>query len=433
MMKRIVFQMAVLGLVFPAMAFAQETLTLERALDLALKNNFDIRVSRHSYSKTQVNNTLGNAGMLPTVSLSGSGALSTTTDHQRLSDGSRNNTNPDKSSASAALELDWTLFDGGKMFVTREKLQQSERLGEIQYRSTVLQTSYDVVAAYYDIVRLKQQLRSIEESIRYNEERVTISETAYKNGSKSKTDLLQAKIDLNESSESALTQKLAIREAKRNLNILLARKPDIQFEVSDAIDVSYVPDEKALFKQLNENNTSLLAFQKEADISKLAYDETKSNYLPKFDLTAAWNQSVSRNSVNTTRRSSSSGPELSGRLSIPIYQAGEANRQKKLADLSRQSADADLERVRLEVNSDLQNMLEEFSNQKVLMEIEQDNCLLAKELLEISLERLRLGQTTSLEVHQAQENYVQSNTRLINYKFALKLAETRLKQLVSAL
>jgi hypothetical protein len=36
-------------------------------------------------------------------------------------------------------------------------------------------------------------------------------------------------------------------------------------------------------------------------------------------------------------------------------------------------------------------------------------------------------------VHLAQEKYMNSNARLINFRFNLKLAETKLKQLVAVL
>jgi len=79
------------------------------------------------------------------------------------------------------------------------------------------------------------------------------------------------------------------------------------------------------------------------------------------------------------------------------------------------------------------NTLTEFENQQELLKIETENNQLAKENIQISIERLKHGQATSLEVHLAQEDYVQSNTRLINFRYSLKLAETKLKQLVSGL
>jgi outer membrane protein TolC len=98
-----------------------------------------------------------------------------------------------------------------------------------------------------------------------------------------------------------------------------------------------------------------------------------------------------------------------------------------------QSAEYDLENSKILVNTQLQNALTDFENQQNLLSIEQENSELVKENLEISMQRLRFGQTTALEVRQAQQSYEDSLTRLINFKYNLKVSETKLRQLIAAL
>ena len=118
---------------------------------------------------------------------------------------------------------------------------------------------------------------------------------------------------------------------------------------------------------------------------------------------------------------------------IPLFSAGENKRKIAVAKLESETATYDLQNIKLQVNTLLENTLTDFENQQKLLEIETENNELAIENIKICLERLRLGQTTSLEVHIAQEDFVQSNTRLIDFRYNLKLAETKLKQLVSGL
>jgi outer membrane protein TolC len=131
--------------------------------------------------------------------------------------------------------------------------------------------------------------------------------------------------------------------------------------------------------------------------------------------------------------SRSIGPQLGGTISIPIFQSGNTNRQIETAKIQLQSAEYDLESTRLQVNVQLQNALTQFENQKQLLTIEKDNAVLAKENLEITIQRLRLGQTTSLEVSLAEGSFVESLTRLISFEYYLKVAETKLKQLIAGL
>ena len=218
---------------FISTTFAQNTITAEDAISIAMKYNYDILVARNNASIDSVNNSPGNAGMLPNMNISGSENFYPVNSlHQKFSDGTHYNSSDYQSnSLNTSIGLGWTLFDGGKMFVTKKKLSEIQSLGEIQFRDRVLQTVYDVILAYYDVVRQKQELASINEVITYNLERVKISQTSYEAGLSPKTNLLQAKIDLNVYQENAINQQSIIVAAKRTLNQFLGRNADFSFDV----------------------------------------------------------------------------------------------------------------------------------------------------------------------------------------------------------
>ena len=418
---------------FPALQ-AQEKLSLENAVNMALKNNFDISIANNSSTISKVNNTSGNAGMLPTVTLIGSGNYSLNNRYQKNTDGTSVNSNSVSStSVTAGAELSWTIFNGGKMFVTKSKLNEIQALGEIQYRDKVLQTLFNVIGAYYDVVRQNQQLKSINEALSYNKERVKISQAGYNAGSLIKTDLLQAKIDLNVALESQINQQFIIVQARKTLNQLLCVSKDSDLLVTDSIQLNYTPNRNDLIQRLNASNTSILSFQKQIDIANLAVKEFKSGYLPIVDFNAGYYFSQSTNTNASISQSRTVGPQVGGTLVIPLFSAGENKRKIAVARLESENANLDLQNIKLQVNILLENTLTDYENQQRLLEIETENNELALENIKISLERLRLGQSTSLEVHIAQEDYVQSNTRLINFRYNLKLSETKLKQLVSGL
>jgi outer membrane protein len=433
-MKKIILNICLL-ILFSSITLAQNILTAEEAVSIALKNNYDILVARNFATIDSINNTSGNAGMLPGLEITGSNRYSpdNKTD-QKLSAGTPIISSTNRSNSfNAGIGLNWTLFDGGKMFVTRKKLNEIQALGEIQFRERVLQTVYDVILAYYNVIRQKQQLASVNEVITYNLERVKISQTSFDAGLSPKTNLLQAKIDLNVYQENAINQKSIIIAAKRSLNQILGRSTEIPFEVPEFIPLEYKPDLKELNQKLDLSNTSILAFQKQVDVSKLNLKEMNTLLLPKIDFNADYGISQNNNTSGTVLMNRTIGPQIGGSISIPIYQSGNAGRKIKTAKIQLQSAEYDLESVRLQVNEQLQNALTQFENQQQLLIIEKDNAVLAKENLEISIQRLRLGQTTSLEVSLAEGSYVESLTRLINFEYNLKVAETKLKQLLSNL
>ena len=433
MKNKIIMMLFAASLCFTT-GFGQGVMTVEQAVDIALKNNYDVFVARNNADVAKVNNTAGNAGMLPTIGVNGTDNYSVNNVYMNLSSGSTITAAAGKSNVfNAGLGLNWTLFDGTKMFITKNKLSQVEKLGEIQFRDQVMTTVFNVIVAFYQVVQTKQQLLAVRDVMAYSLERVRILQKGYEAGIAHKNDLLQAKIDLNVNKEAEISQINTIRNTKRTLNQYLARDPDTQFEVADTIPLNYVPDPVDLMNKLYSNNTSVLNYQKQADIAQLSLNEFKTYRLPRLSMVASFNYNQNDNSASNVLTSRSYGPLLGGSLNIPIYQAGNALRQVKAAKIQLQSAEYTLENVKLQVNTELKSALTDYDDQKQLLSIEKDNLTLAKENLRISMERLRLGQTTALEVRQAQESYANSLARYYNFEYNMKVAETRLKQLVAGL
>ena len=412
---------------------AQMILTIEEAVNIAMKSNFDIMVARNDADIAIANNTMGNAGMLPTVDVNGSGRYEMDNVYQEQSSGNTVEYNPlSTTSINANAQLNWTLYDGGKMFVTKQKLNEIEALGEIRFRERVILSLIDVYATYYLIVRQKQQLAFIEEVIRLNKERVTIAQTGFDAGSIAKTDLLQAKIDLNVSQENAINQEFIIATTKNELRTLLAQQIDEDFDVSDSIPFNDLPDREEIIKKIDSTNTRILAYKKIVEIAGLSMKEYNRLYYPEIDLRAGYYFMQTNNSDGSLLLNRYSGPQVGATITIPLFNGGETKRKVKIAKLEMESAEYDLNNIIIEVDKELQNALTEFEYQKQLMKIEKENHELARENFQISLQRMKLGQTNTLEVHQAQENFVQSSTRLFNFEYNLKLAELKLKQLLAS-
>jgi len=413
---------------------AQPMLNPDEAIKLALKNYYDILIAQNDADIAKANNTAGNAGMLPTLDAEGSFNYSQENLDQKSSTGIETKSpNANSNTVNAGAFLNWTLFDGGKMFVTKSKLAEIESLGEIQFKDKVFQTVYDVTVAYYDVVRQKQQLVSINEVITYNEELVKILQTSFNAGLSPKTSLLQAQIDLNVYKENAINQKAVITAAKRTLNELLSRETNTDFEVSDSIPLSSLPDKNNFAKKLDSANTSILSLKKQVEIARLSLREFSTLRFPRISFNAGYNYTQNTNTAGSLLKNNSYGPIIGGTITIPLYQSGNINRQITTARLELQSEKYNLESIKLQVNTQLENALTQYENQEQLLKIEKDNDALAKENVEISIQRLRYGQTNALEIRQAQASYVDSRTRLINFEFNLKVAETKLKQLLSEL
>lgn len=415
-------------------SYAQTLITADSAVQIALKNNFDILVAKNDAEISKVNNTAGNAGMLPTAAITAYDNYALNNIYQKYKTSDTTLNGKYTNNLGAGVELNWTLFDGGKMFITRSKLNEIEALGELQFKEQVQQTVYAVLAAYYNVVKQKQQLASSLKVSAFNEERVKILQASFDNGLAAKNALLQAKIDLNVNRENVIAQQAVILTAKRALNQLLAFQSDyMDYNVVDSISSLYNVDKEQLQKQMEEQNATLLALQKQLNIASLTVKEFNTQYFPKLSVNAGYFLSQTNSDAGNTILNRAIGPQLGANLSIPLFQAGNVKRQVATARIQMQSIDWQIQNQKVLLRNQLINALADYDNQKQLLDIEKENVTLAQENMEIAIQRLRLGQSTALEVRQAQQSYEDALTRFTNFSYNLKISETKLKQLVSQL
>lgn len=410
-------------------------LTGEEAVRLALENNFDIRLSRADADLAKANNIKANAGMLPTVNfVAGDNIALNAFQQQRLADGREFNAyGALANNVNAGVQLSWTLFDGRRMYITKKRLEELEALGQLNLQNEVQQTSAVVLQTYYDIVRGRLQERALAEVITLNEERLRIAEARLAAGFAAQTDALQARIDLNQRRSDLLSQQNATFAAKRALNLLLARSAETAFDVAGNLVNTYTPARAELLQKMQTRNTGLLSLQKNADVAALIVDENRTLNKARVTGIGQVNALRSDNAVSLIQNNTQAGLTVGASLVIPLYTGGNFKRQVETAQLQAQQAVIRLDAQRLSIESELDNQLAFFQTQQQMLALEEDNVKNARENLNVSTERFRLGQTNALETQTAQNTLEQALFRQNLALYNLKATEVRLKLLAGEL
>src|SRR3989337_1598941 len=142
--------------------YSQSILTAEESVALALRSNYDILLVRNDSAAYALDYNYANYAFLPRLNGSASKLWNNNHQKQELSDGSKRDRKGIKSNnLVGSINLNWTLFDGLKMFATREKLAEFQKLGELSVRNQVVTTVANILTTYYNIVRQQQQLKAI--------------------------------------------------------------------------------------------------------------------------------------------------------------------------------------------------------------------------------------------------------------------------------
>jgi len=398
-------------LFFGAASFSQEVLTLDQAVGFALQKNFDILISRNDSLIASMNNSTGNAGMLPKVSLNLGDNYSLNNVNQELNSGSEiNKTNAGSNALNASVVLNWTLFDGMKMFANREKLKSLEEQGQLNLKNKIQKTIGAVIVAYYNVVYQKQQIKVQEQINKISEERVKLGSLRFENGSSSKAEMLQAKVDLNAGKAALLQLNTMLLQKKTGINQLIGQNAEADFDVSDEIPIN-----------LGLNLNDLLS--KSASGSR---KEVNAQRLPTVSFSAAYNYQYTKNDAGLILLNNTLGPSVGISVTIPLFNGFNATRQVKTATIDILSRQTELEKIKLQVSNEVFNAFKSYSLHLEALKLEEENITLAQENLDLSLARIKLSQATSLEVITAQNSLVAAYNRLLAAKLNAKIAETEL-------
>jgi outer membrane protein TolC len=413
---------------------ADPLLSADEAVSIALENNYGIRISQSDAEIARLNNTRGNAGMLPNINLVVNENFTLSAFQQSLANGSEFNAlGAPFNNANAGVQLTWTVFDGRRMQITKKRLEELEALGKTNLQATVQQTASTVLLAYYEIVRGRLQERALTEIITLNEERLRIAEARLAAGFAAQTDALQARIDLNQRRSDLVLQQAATANAKRTLNQLLVRPAATAFRVEETLNITYTPDANDLKTKILSNNPTLLALQKTADIATITVDENRALSRPRITANGQLNAVRSDNGAGFTVSNTQAGLTVGAGLVIPLYAGGNFKRQVETAQVAAQQSNLRLDNQRLVFETELDNQLAVYQSQQQILNIEEENVRIARENLQVSTERFRVGTTNGLEPQIAQNTLEQAISRRDLVLFNLKTTEIRLRLLAGEL
>lgn len=431
---KILFQSFILIMFCAATVSAQEVLTLESAVKIALENNYEIKIATNNLTIQKTNVAIGNAGMLPTVTANVVDNNSIQNSSQTRQDGTETELdNAKNNSLTYGVGLDWTIFDGMRMFARMDQLKELQKLGEAQLKLTLITRISDVNAAYYDLVQQQQQLAALDTTIVISNQRLTLAQNRFTIGKASKLEVLNAQVDLNTDQVALLRQKELYANSKILLNQLMARDVTTDFKVIDQLEVDsllLLPELKALAEKQNPQLETQIINKR---VAELELKQIKAARYPTLRVNTAYNFSESQSSLGFVAQSQSRGFNYGFSASLNLFDGFAQNRNEKIAKIQIENSKLNIDQQNLALNSQLATSYQTYLTNLELIALEENNELIAKQNLNITLDKFRIGTITTLEFRTAQLNYVNAKVRYSNAQFQGKLSEIALRELAGNL
>jgi outer membrane protein len=408
--------------------FSQQPMTLSEAIDISLKNNLDLQISKNNEKISNINNHIGVAGGLPSVLATANTNEQVTGLNQELSNGTTTNrTGVISNNSNIGLTASMLLYNGGRVLATKKRLEELQRLSQEQLNSTVQNAIADVMFKYYSVVQQQNFQSTLRQSIEVSKQRLALIEARRNVGLLGDSEYLQAQLDLNNQTQALQAQNIVIEQSKDDLLRTMVLSPNTEIVVKDTIIV----DEEVPWEKIEVNlkkNPDILAADIQININKIIERETNARRFPSVTVNTGFNYLINQSSAGFTLLNQNYGPFLGLGVSMPIY-TGTANvRQVQVAKVNTQNARLQREIIDQNFQNTAAKAWEAYTSNIQLIESEQKNYVLAQKLLNLITQKFQLGNATNVDIIIAQQSFENSGYRLNNLSYNAKVAEITLKQ-----
>lgn len=409
---------------------AQNYLTPEDAVATALENNFDIQIAKNNLEIDEINVHRGNAGMLPSLTGEFNMNNSILNSKQERTDGTiQELTNARNNSMNYGVNLNWTVFDGFSMFARYDQLKEFQKQGEAELKTNVVTLASQVLVTYFDLIQQHQILEAYKEAIDLSQFRLTLAETRFEIGKAAKLEVLNAKVDMNTDQTNLLRQQESIENTKTYLNLLMAEDLQTPIAVQSEWEINRELILDELITLSEQQNPVIQTALINQNIAEQELKRIKGSRYPQIALSTGYNFTHSENSLGFARQNDGRGFNYGVSVSFNIFNGWSQKRNESIAKIQIDNSKVLIEQQKQNIRSQIITNYQTYQTNLELITLEENNEQIAKENLDITLEKFRIGTITTLEVRTAQQNYIDAMTRVSDAKFQAKISEIRLREL----
>jgi outer membrane protein len=415
-------------------AAAQELLTRDEAMKLALQYNYDIQVAQKSVETAKSNASIYNSGYLPSATASGGGQITYNEGENQTVQGDFRFNPAEAYSYNASVGLNYVIFNGLGRIYNYKQLKEQHNLTELQAKQIIENTILQLSNSYFQIAQLSESVGILESALEVSRKRLQRAQYSYDYGQGTQLDILNAEVDVNNDSINLLNTIQQLSNAKRNLNLIMGRALDKNFQVDTNVVFNMASPAEELTKKALERNVQIEQTKSQLRNSEFAIKASRSGWFPSLSANAAYAYQGQNNPNGAFLTGSESyGPQAGLSLSWNIFDGGTTKTRVQNAKIALETQKIQQERTALTVQRDVLNAYDSYQNVLFVLQAQQANLATTQRNFERSNEMYKQSQITSIEFRQAQLNMLNAQSSLSQAKYNAKNAELQLKQLAGIL
>lgn len=417
----------------PFILYSQSELTLQKAIERTLQNNYNIRIVKKDVQIADNNLSYGNSGFLPSLDLSGTYKLSGEDTETKTEDQTYPGEDNRSKSLNGSVSLGWTLFDGFAMFARYDKFEDIKKLNEITLQLEIESRLQELFDTFYQIVMVKENIQLLEETLKFSQERVDFLKSSNIYGASTGTEVLIAEVDYNNDFSTLKRQNVSLNTALNKLKYIMGETNDENFEITSTIEVNDLDEYSKLKDMAFERNSTIRQAIANRKISELDEKLIEAAYYPNIKVSAGYSNSQNTSDKGFILESSNIGYNASINASWNIFDGFKTSIADENAKINTEKQDIYIQNIRAVIAMNLKTNYDAFTDLKEILALENQNAETSKESFERSKSMFKYGSINALELRQSQVNLLEAKQRIANLKYEIKTYETAILMLTGQL
>lgn len=386
------------------------TLTLNKALEIALDENPTIKVATEEIALKKVAGKEAWQSLLPEASIVGTVDHTIKAAEMKLNDMSFKMGQDGTNTANAGLNINLPLF-APAVYRAMSMTKTDIELAIEKSRASKLDMVNQVTKAYYQLMLAQDSYNVLLGSYKLAEDNFNIVNAKYQQGAVSEFDKISAEVQMRSVKPNVISAANAITLAKLQLRVLMGITANVEIKIEDGL-ANY---ETTMFvNQLNEvnmgleNNSTMKQLELNMELLEKNIKSLRTNFMPTLSMSFSYKyQSLYNPNINFFEYNWSNSSSLMFNLSIPLYKASnytklKSNRiQMRQLDWNRIDTEQKLNMQATSYRNNMNANTEQVVSNK-------ENVMQAKKAVLIAGKRYEIGKGTVLELNSSQVSLTQA-------------------------
>ena len=412
------------AMLVPLSAGAQQTITLDEAVDLAIVRSPQMASQQQSVDNAYLTRKTSWASFLPSLSAGGSGSLRSSNTFNditgQLEPGSSD-------SYSAGLSGSWTVFEGTRRFKEYDAAKADVRASEARYSNQQYQVTLLAKNTFFGALRQADLLEVARERVAQAEQNMDIVRRRTLVGEATISDSLRARLDVVNALQAVLQGETAVRSAQFSLGRLIGVSGVVQPLRPDDLDpTELLLSEEAIMEVAESVSPSVVAASEASVAARATVAAVRTAYIPSLRLSSGYNwsnQSRSFAGGNTSWNMSLS-------MSYPIFNGFQRETTIDRAQFTLRVTSLLEDDARLGARELADGALQDLLTAQQAILIAEDAAFLAAEDLRVVRERYAVGAATILDILISQNAVTQADAGVITSRYDYVLARAELEAIL---